>query len=140
MTLTCVTCHGPLVELGSLGHATHYRCRDCGADQSILTARTDVTRPSKTREEIALGIQDACNPTAVANELCEQITRFSKESPHYAGTASICNDAALRAIAYKLADLFHVADFNAWEPIAKALNGEPAVAEAAFLKGFKHDD
>jgi hypothetical protein len=36
--------------------------------------RPDVTKPTKTRQQIALQIQDAVNPTAVANELCEQIT------------------------------------------------------------------
>lgn len=34
----CELCDGPLVELGSLGRLTHYRCRNCGFDQSV-TAR-----------------------------------------------------------------------------------------------------
>ena len=27
---TCSQCGGPLVELGTLGNLTHYRCRNCG--------------------------------------------------------------------------------------------------------------
>lgn len=31
----CCECHGPTFELGTLGNRTHYRCRNCGADQSV---------------------------------------------------------------------------------------------------------
>jgi hypothetical protein len=31
---TCSECGGPLMELGSLGSRTHYRCRNCGMDFS----------------------------------------------------------------------------------------------------------
>lgn len=31
---TCCICHGPLILLGTLGTLVHYRCRNCGMDQS----------------------------------------------------------------------------------------------------------
>jgi hypothetical protein len=74
----------------------------------------------RTRQRIALDIQDACNPVAVCIELAEQITLFSRTA-EYHGTQSICEDPALRAITYKVADLFRVSNWNAWDEIAKAL-------------------
>lgn len=32
--ISCTCCNGPLVPLGTLGVRAHYRCRDCGLDQS----------------------------------------------------------------------------------------------------------
>jgi hypothetical protein len=120
--MQCRLCHGPLTEMGGLGNATHYRCRDCGADQSRMTARTDVTKPSKTRWQVALEVQDVTNPTAVCDELAEQIGAFSR-SPDYSGsTESICRDPSLRLIVAKLADLFGVADLDAWADLAKSLH------------------
>jgi tRNA(Ile2) C34 agmatinyltransferase TiaS len=56
--MQCKRCGGPLVELASLGNAGHFRCRLCGADQLRMTAATDVTTPTKTRQEIAIAIQN----------------------------------------------------------------------------------
>jgi predicted RNA-binding Zn-ribbon protein involved in translation (DUF1610 family) len=33
-TADCVACGGPLVVLGILGPRVHFRCRNCGLDQS----------------------------------------------------------------------------------------------------------
>jgi ribosomal protein L37E len=32
---TCSVCDGPLTHMGQLGNRTHYRCRNCGIDQSV---------------------------------------------------------------------------------------------------------
>jgi hypothetical protein len=119
--MQCKLCGGPLIEIGSLGSAGHYRCGSCGADQARMTARTDVTKPTKTRWQIALDVQHVSNPAAVANELCQQITLFSR-AIDYSGTRSICEDTALRAIVFKLADLFGVSDSLAWDAISKSLH------------------
>lgn len=31
----CSLCGGHLLELGTLGFLTHFRCRECGAEQSL---------------------------------------------------------------------------------------------------------
>lgn len=31
----CSVCGGELMLLGTLGHTTHYRCRNCGIDWSV---------------------------------------------------------------------------------------------------------
>jgi DNA-directed RNA polymerase subunit RPC12/RpoP len=156
MTLCCVTCHGPLVEIGSLGDVTRYRCRDCGGDQWIAVSpptpdgnvcthcgegrvheifnpegRTvyrcnacggelplSMVNAIAAARLLALEIQDAVNPLAVANVLVKEIREFSRR-PEFTGTRSVREDPALRAIAHKLADLFGVADFDAWDGIAK---------------------
>lgn len=35
-TPACLVCAGPLVALGTLGRRSHFRCRDCGMDQSVV--------------------------------------------------------------------------------------------------------
>jgi hypothetical protein len=35
----CCLCSGPLVPLGTLGNLQHFRCRNCGMDQSRKVAR-----------------------------------------------------------------------------------------------------
>lgn len=35
--IECPCCGGELIELGTLGRRTHYRCRDCGAHSSEET-------------------------------------------------------------------------------------------------------
>jgi hypothetical protein len=73
-----------------------------------------------TRQETAWMIQDACNPMGVANELLHQMKAFC-DTPEYTGTDSIRNDPALRAIAYKLADLFRVSNWDRWDELDAAL-------------------
>lgn len=68
------------------------------------------------RHEIAWAIQNACNPLGVANELLRQMKAF-QETAEYKGTNSLRDDPALRAIAYKLADLFSVADWDRWDEL-----------------------
>lgn len=34
--LWCRVCGGELSVLGQLGQRTHFRCRDCGLDQSMI--------------------------------------------------------------------------------------------------------
>ena len=63
---------------------------------------------SESRFQDALLIQSACNPAGVAHALARHIAEFMK-TPAYGGTASICEDPALRLMAYQLAHLFGVA-------------------------------
>jgi hypothetical protein len=107
--MQCRFCHGPLVELGGLANAMHYRCRDCGADQSRMTKTTDVNRSTKTRQEIALAAGGEDNPVRVCDVLAEEMVRFCR-TPDYDGTArSIVEDPCLKAICLKLAALFGLA-------------------------------
>lgn len=70
----------------------------------------------QNRHEIAWAIQNACNPMGVAHELIAQMRAF-QSAPEYTGTTSMRDDPALRAIAYKLADLFAVADWDRWSEL-----------------------
>lgn len=72
------------------------------------------------RKDIAWRIQDACNPSGVTHELLRQMEKF-RETEAFTGTTSLREDPALRAIAYKLADLFNVADWNRWSELHDAI-------------------
>jgi hypothetical protein len=39
--LLCEICSGALMLLGRLGDLVHFRCQDCGLDQSITAAELD---------------------------------------------------------------------------------------------------
>lgn len=87
---------------------------------------------AESRFQDALFIQGACNPAGVASALARAIEQFMK-TPAYGGTASICQDPALRLMAHQLAYLFHLIPstpdypliYDQCAAIAAAL-GEPA--------------
>jgi len=56
------------------------------------------------RFQDALDIQSACNPSGVAYALVRHMEAFIR-SPEYKGTASICQDPALRLMVYQLSYL-----------------------------------
>lgn len=41
--LPCAACGGPLTFLGVLGGTIHFRCRDCGLDQSMERKECEVS-------------------------------------------------------------------------------------------------
>lgn len=49
MDETCVECSGPLMELGMLGSRAHFRCRNCGLNQSKQIERITTQGPITER-------------------------------------------------------------------------------------------
>lgn len=39
--MICPACDGELMQLGTLGNRTHYRCRSCGLDMSYPKEEAD---------------------------------------------------------------------------------------------------
>lgn len=46
---TCPVCQGELLFMGALGQRNHFRCRDCGAECSVLVDGYQVQTKGKRK-------------------------------------------------------------------------------------------